>query len=150
MSELWKKKLLDEQRTHVLKASNCTVKTIKYYFEQIWSQIITEKHDEEENEEPKSFEEKCRQAFQQAQIQIKTMKKRIVIKLTPKRNSKKINQSNHQPTTMDVKETVDQLNQLITMVSHMREQITSGSLSQILKMNNHMQQSIEGKCKQIA
>jgi len=56
MSELWKKKkLLDQQRTHVLKGVNCTIKNIKYYFQQIWSQIINEKQDDDDNDEQKNI-----------------------------------------------------------------------------------------------
>ena len=68
MSELWKKKLLDQQRTHVLKGSNCTVKNIKYYFQQIWPLLINEKRDDDD--ENKTFKDKCQQAFQQANIQL--------------------------------------------------------------------------------
>jgi hypothetical protein len=139
MSELWKKKLLDEQRTHVLKGSNCTVKNIKYYFEQIWSQIINEKQDDDEMDEYKSFEDKCQQAFQQANIQIKILPKKKTIKLTPKKNSKKYIQL---PTAAQC---VEQLNDLIASSSYIREQIVSNNSSLILKMNNHIQQSIDCK-----
>jgi len=141
MSELWKKKLLEEQRTHVLKGLNCTVKNIKYYFQQIWSQIINEKQDDDENDEQKSFEDKCQQAFQQANIQIKLTKKKNLIKLTPKKNSKKIN---YLSTTND-DEIVDELNRVINIVSCYKEQITSANAAQILKMNNHIQQSTDCK-----
>ncbi|CAF0979301.1 unnamed protein product [Rotaria sp. Silwood1] len=158
MSELWKKKLLDEQRTHVLKSLNCTVKNIKYYFQQIWSQIIYEKRDDDENDEHKTYEDKCQQAFQQANIQIKfhmnnthntNNKKKNTIKLTPKKNSKKIIQSfNHLSTelnesTTNNDEIVDQLNHLLTIICQFKEQITSANLSQILKMKNHVQQTTD-------
>ncbi|CAF3418901.1 unnamed protein product [Rotaria sp. Silwood1] len=160
MSELWKKKLLDEQRTHVLKSLNCTVKNIKYYFQQIWSQIIYEKRDDDENDEHKTYEDKCQQAFQQANIQIKlhmnnthnnNNKKKNTIKLTPKKNSKKIIQSfNHLSTelnesTTNNDEIVDQLNHLLTIICQFKEQITSANLSQILKMKNHVQQTTDCK-----
>jgi hypothetical protein len=145
MSELWKKKLLDEQRTHVLKGSNCTVKKIKYYFEQIWSQIINERQDDDENYESKSFEDKCQQAFQQANIQIKLTKKKNTIKLTPKKTPKKILPSINHLSTKNDDEVVQELKQLITAISHIKEQITSTNSSQILKMNNHIQQSIDCK-----
>jgi hypothetical protein len=126
ISELWKKKLLDEQRTHVLKGSNCTVKNIKYYFEQIWSQII---------DEQKSFEDKCQQAFQQANIQIKILKKKkIIIRKNPKKNN-----------TIRINEIVNELNHLLTIVSHIKEQTISANPSQILKMNNHIEQTIDCK-----
>ncbi|CAF3695853.1 unnamed protein product [Rotaria sordida] len=169
MSELWKKKLLDEQRTHVLKSLNCTVKNIKYYFQQIWLQIITEKCDDDENDEYHTYEYKCQQAFQQANIEIKfhnnnnnnnnnnndndnntNNKKKNTIKLTPKKNSKKIIQSfNHlstelnQSITTNNDEIVDQLNHLLNVISQFKEQITSANLSQILKMKNHVQQTTD-------
>ena len=115
ISELWKKKLLDEQRTHVLKGSNCTVTNIKYYFEQIWLQIIEENHLEEE---------KCYQAFEQANIRIKFAKKKPKIKLTSKKNKSSMNET-----------TVDQLNHLLTIVNHVKEQIISMNSSQILKQS---------------
>jgi len=135
MSELWKKKLLDEQRTHVLKGLNCTVKNIKYYFQQIWLQIINEKQDDDEN-----IEDKYQQAFQQANIQIKITQKKNLIKLTPKKNSKKI-QNNDEI----VDEIVDELNQIINITSKYKEQIISANPSQILKMNNHIEQSTDCK-----
>jgi hypothetical protein len=140
ISELWKKKLLDEQRTHVLKGSNCTVKNIKYYFHQIWSQIINENRDDDENDEQILFEDKCRQAFQQANIQIKIAKKKL-IKLTPKKNSKK----NNHLSTENTDKLVEDLNRLITLIGRCKEQITSANPTQILKMNNHIQQSTDCK-----
>jgi hypothetical protein len=139
MSELWKKKLLDEQRTHVLKGVNCTVNNIKYYFQQIWSQIINEKQDDDEMDEYKSFEDKCQQAFQQANIQIKMNKTKKVIKLTPKKNFKKII---HETTD---EEFIEQLNQTAALSNYLREQIAAINSSQILKMNNHIQQSADCK-----
>jgi len=141
MSELWKKKLLDEQRTHVLKGLNCTVKNIKYYFQQIWLQIFNENQDDDENDEQKLFEDKYQQAFQQANIQIKITKKKPLIRLTPKKNSKKIN---HLLTT-DESDIVDRLNQLLNIISQLKEQVRSANASPILKMNNHIQQSTECK-----
>ncbi|CAF2592883.1 unnamed protein product [Rotaria sp. Silwood2] len=165
MSELWKKKLLDERRTHVLKSVNCTVKNIKYYFQQIWIQIINEKCDEDENDEHKTYEDQCQQAFQQANIQITfhmnnintnntnntNNKKKKTIKLTPKKNSKKIIQTfNHLSTelnesTTNNDEIVDQLNHLLNIISQFKEQITSANLSQILKMKNHIQQTTDSQ-----
>ena len=136
MSELWKKKLLDEQRTHVLKGSNCTVKNIKYYFQQIWPILINEKRDDDD--ENKTFKDKCQQAFQQANIQIKILPKKK-IKLTPKKNSKKFIQL---PTAAQC---VEQLNDLIASSSYIREQIVSNNSSLILKMNNHIHQSTDCK-----
>ncbi|CAF3708171.1 unnamed protein product [Adineta steineri] len=142
MSELWKKKLLEEQRTHVLKGLNCTVKKIKYYFEQIWLQIINENRDDDD--ENKTFEDKCQEAFQQANIQIKlNTKKKNTIKLTPKKSSKKTNQSDDNLETTNKEEMVDQLNHLITVISHFKEHITSTNSSQILKMNNHIEQTTD-------
>jgi hypothetical protein len=129
ISELWKKKLLDEQRTHVLKGSNCTVKNIKYYFEQIWSQIIYD------DDEQKTFEDRCQQAFQQANIQIKIPKKKKII---IRKNLKK----NH--TIID-KKYIDELNHLVKIVNHIKEQIISPNASQILKLNNHIEQTIDCK-----
>lgn len=128
MSELWKKKLLDEQRTHVLKGTNFTINNIKYYFQQIWLQIMND------NDEYKTLENKCQQAFQQANIQIKKIQKKK-IKLTP---NKHLNTTNHE-------EIVDQLNHLITSINQFKEQITSTNVIQILKMNNHIQQTTDCK-----
>ena len=111
MSELWKKKLLDQQRSHVLKGSNCTVENIKFYFEQIWPQLITEKRDDDE--ENKTFSEKCQQAFQQANIQ-------FIVR--EKQSSTVIDQS------------VQQLEQLLVMINQMKEQIHS---TQILKIKSN-------------
>ncbi|CAF0786478.1 unnamed protein product [Adineta steineri] len=121
MSELWKKKLLDEQRTHVLKGLNCTVKNIKYYFEQIWPILINEKRDDDD--EYKTFKDKCYQAFQQANIQLVINKKTKLI--SPKKNKKIINETN---------EVVNQLHQLLNVISHVKEQINS---TQILKIKNN-------------
>jgi hypothetical protein len=140
MSELWKKKLLDEQRTHVLKGSNCTIENIKYYFQQIWCQIIYEKSIDEENNEQISFEEKCQHAFQQANIQIKITKKKT-IKLTPKKNLKK----NNHLVIMNDEEYVDQLKQLLNDINYCKEQVTSANSAQIIKLNNHFRQSIDCK-----
>ena len=123
MSELWKKKLLDETRTHVLKNSDCTIERIQFYFQQIWKQIC---------DENQPFDDKCQQAFQQANIQLKTMRK--TIKLLSKRNNKKLQEVN----------LIHQLEQLLTHVAQLKDQISSVNLSsQILKMNNHSDEMIE-------
>jgi hypothetical protein len=150
MSELWKKKLLDETRTHVLKGSTCTVKTIKYYFEQIWSQFLHEKQDDDDDahHEQKTWDDQCQQAFQQANIEVKITRKKLSFekktKTSPKKNPKK-SMNNGSSTaiieTMNKNDIVEQLNQLLTVISHVKEQISSANSSQILKMNNHMQQS---------
>jgi hypothetical protein len=129
MSELWKKKLLDEQRTHVLKGSNCTVKNIKYYFQQIWPMIINEKRDDDD--ENKTFKDKCQQAFQQANIQLIVDRKEDLIgkKFQIKSPKKKMIQSN-----IYTDEIVDQLNHLLTVIGQVREQINS---TQILKIKNN-------------
>ena len=136
ISELWKKKLLDEERTHLLKSSHCTVKMIKHYFEQIWLQIFHEDDDQSIN----SFDEKSRQAFEQANIQIKqtTMKRKPTIKLTPK------NKHHHLPD--DQQQLVEQLNHLLTVIHSCQEQLTSASSMPILKMNNH----IDGRIQSIS
>ncbi|CAF3406715.1 unnamed protein product [Rotaria sp. Silwood1] len=78
-------------------------------------------------------------------------KKKNTIKLTPKKNSKKIIQSfNHLSTelnesTTNNDEIVDQLNHLLTIICQFKEQITSANLSQILKMKNHVQQTTDCK-----
>ncbi|CAF1335028.1 unnamed protein product [Rotaria sordida] len=128
MSELWKKKLLDEQRTHVLKGLNCTVKNIKYYFEQIWPLLITEKRDDDD--ENKTFKDKCQQAFQQANIQLIINKKENFYEkklqiISPNKNQKKIINTN---------EIVDQLNHLLNVIIQVKEQINS---TQILKIKNN-------------
>ncbi len=110
MSELWKKKLLDQQRTHVLKGSNCTVKNIKYYFQQIWPIIITEKRDDDD--ENKTFQDKCQQAFQQATIQLIINPKQLI----------------------NTNEIVHELNHLLNVISQIREQINS---TQILKIKSN-------------
>lgn len=123
ISELWKKKLLDEQRTHLLKGAHCTMKMIKYYFEQIWLQIF---HEE-------SFDEKSRQAFEQAHIQIKpittTTKRKSTIKITSKKK-----QLQNLPD--DQQQLVEQLNHLLTLIHSCKEQLTSTNSIPILKMNN--------------
>ncbi|CAF2345677.1 unnamed protein product [Rotaria sp. Silwood2] len=132
MSELWKKKLLDEQRTHVLKGINCTVKNIKYYFEQIWLILITEKRDDDD--ENKTFKDKCQQAFQQANIELIINKKenfyekKIEI-ISSEQNQKKIVQ-----TVINTNEIVDQLHQLLNVIAQVKEQINS---AQILKIKNN-------------
>lgn len=110
MSELWKKKLLDQQRSHVLKGSNCTVENIKYYFEQIWPLLITEKRDDDE--ENKSFAEKCQQAFHQANIHF----------------------IYHDKPSNPINESVHQLEELLHVISQMKEQIHS---TQILKIKSN-------------
>jgi len=129
MSELWKKKLLDEQRTHVLKGSNCTVKNIKYYFQQIWPMIINEKRDDDD--ENKTFKDKCQQAFQQANIQLIVDRKEDLIGkkfqiTSPKKKMIELN--------VNTDEIVDQLNHLLTVIGQVREQINS---TQILKIKNN-------------
>ena len=110
MSEFWKKKLLDQQRSHVLKGSNCTVTNIKYYFEQIWPILINEKGDDEE--ENKTFPEKCQQAFQQANIHLISKEKK----------------------STNTKQLVHELQELIAAVSRIREQVNS---NQILKIKSN-------------
>jgi hypothetical protein len=149
MSELWKKKLLDAQRSHVLKGSNCTVKNIKYYFEQIWSQIINENQDDDDDNEQKSFEDKCQQAFQQANIQIKITKKKNSLEkklqLTPKKKSaQRLSTELIESTAID-NEIMDELNHLLTITSKIKEHVYTANSSQILKMNNHIQQSTDCK-----
>jgi hypothetical protein len=110
MSELWKKTLLDQQRTHVLKGLNCTVKNIKYYFQQIWPILINEKRDDDD--ENKTFKDKCQQAFQQANIQLIIDENLI----------------------MNTDEIVNQLNHLLITISKIREKINS---TQILKIKSN-------------
>jgi hypothetical protein len=159
MSELWKKKLLDEQRTHVLKGPTCTVKSIKHYFEQIWSHFLHEKRDDDDDadhNEQKSWEDQCLQAFQQAKIDVKINRKKIVFKKkpkpSPKRSSRRTEASpvNHasvraSEVTDSNGEIVEQLNHLLTIIGQVKEQITSANASPILKMNNHIQPSADGK-----
>ena len=125
ISELWKKKLLDEQRTHLLKGVHCTVKMIKYYFEQIWSQIFHEDDEHGESNKSSSFEDKCRQAFEQANIQIN------------RTSTKKIDLSDEHQAL------VEQLNHMLTIINSCKEQITSTHPTPILKMNNHIDGRIE-------
>jgi len=106
LSELWKKKLLDEQRTHLLKDSFCTVENIKHYFDEIWPILLNEKRDDDD--ENKTLDDKCQQAFQQANIQIE---------LT------------HQST-----ELIRQLDQLVTVVNQIKQQINP---AQILKLKSN-------------
>ena len=142
MSELWKKKLLDEQRTHVLKGSACTVKNIKYYFQQIWSQLLHEKQDDDDEDQQqtktlKTWQDQCQQAFQQANIQIKVNRRKLNSSRKSKR-TRKISDSNDE-------QIVEQLNHLLTVIGQVKEKISSASPSQILKMNNHIEETSEGK-----
>ena len=150
MSELWKKKLLDEQRTHLLKGSNCTIKNIKYYFKQIWTQMINEKY--VNNDEYKSYEDQCQQAFKQANIEIKLNRKKSPIKLIPKTcvTKKSTCSLNHISTqlTPNNDEIIEQLNHLLVVISQFKEQITSANLSQIFKMKNYVQQTTDRKLKE--
>ncbi|UJR27984.1 hypothetical protein I4U23_009242 [Adineta vaga] len=127
MSELWKKKLLDEQRTHVLKGSNCTVQNIKYYLEQIWPLLINEKRDDDD--ENKTFQEKCLQAFQQANIELVINRKEEFMTRKLEMNKKKIHAWN-----MKSNEYVKQLNELLNDISHVKEHVNS---TQILKIKNN-------------
>ena len=149
ISDLWKKKLLEQQRTHVLKGSHCNVKNIKDYFEQIWSTFVNEKHDEDdEDDASKSFEDRCQQAFQQANIDIKkTLVADKESNALSRRPSKKSNGTTVGPPAqlMDTDEIVQQLNHLLHAIGHVKEQISAANPSQILKMNNHIQQSSDGK-----
>lgn len=126
MSELWKKKLLEEQRTHVLKGSACSIKTIKTNFQQIWSQLIREKQDEddEHNSEPKNWSELCHQAFQQA---------KIFVENSTKRKTKK--------KSVQVDPLIEQLNQLIDVIRQMKDKTSSASSSQILRLNNQIDEN---------
>lgn len=116
ISELWKRTLLDQQRTHVLKGVLCTVTIIKEYFQQIWPMLIAEKRDDDE-EPLKTFKEKCRQAFEQANIDIKP-------------NSQIIQSS---MASMDNDQLIDQLKDLLSVVQQMKEHIQS---PQVLKIKN--------------
>ncbi|CAF4382312.1 unnamed protein product [Rotaria socialis] len=134
------------------KSVNCTVDNIKHYFQQVWSQIVDEKCDDDESDENKTFDDKCQQAFQQANIQIKlNAKRKNTIKLTPKKIPKNdIPSVNHLPievteSTVNNDEIVDQLNHLLNAISQFKEQITSANLSQILKMKNHIRQSTDAQ-----
>ena len=129
MSELWKKKLLEEQRTHVLKDSHCTVKDIKYYFEQIWPLLILERRDDDDDNE--TFLEKCQQAFQQANVQLVIVKKDRSTKMERTRISPK---KNHPNLTEKSDKAVDELNQLTNAIGRMKEQVNS---TQILKIKNN-------------
>jgi hypothetical protein len=147
MSELWKKKLLDEQRTHVLKGSTCTVKTIKYYFQQIWTHLMHEKpNDDDDGGEQKSWQDQCRQAFEQAKIHVKINPKRHLsgrrTRTSPKKNVKRTTKK-----TMSKDGIVQQLSQLITAIGHVKEQVNGNNASQILKMNNHLGQGSDGQLK---
>jgi hypothetical protein len=114
MSELWKKKLLDQQRTHVLKGLNCTVKNIKYYFQQIWPILLNENRDDDDNDDQiKTFKDKCQQAFQQANIELENF------------FEKKLSNTN---------EIVNELNNLVFLINQIREQINS---TQILKIKSN-------------
>ena len=164
MSELWKKKLLDEQRTHVLKGATCTVKTIKYYFEQIWSQFVDEKRDDDDDDhhqEQKSWEDQYLQAFQQAKIQVQINRKRATPEKKPKASPKKPSRAgeasaiNHASLqTNEVSDTngeiVDQLNHLLTVISQVKEQIITSNASPVLKLNNHIQTSADGSLRSIS
>ena len=127
ISELWKKKLLDEQRTHVLKGSNCTVKNIKNIFEQIWPVLINEKRDDDD--ENKTFQEKCLQAFQQANIQLVINRKEQLMAKRLEMNKKKIHE-----WSMKSDEYVQQLNDLLNEINRMKEHVNS---TQILKIKNN-------------
>ncbi|CAF0899518.1 unnamed protein product [Adineta ricciae] len=127
ISELWKKKLLDEQRTHVLKGSNCTVKNIKDIFEQIWPVLINEKRDDDD--ENKTFQEKCLQAFQQANIQLVINRKEQLMTKRLEMNKKKIHEWH-----MKSDEYVQQLNDLLNEINRMKEHVNS---TQILKIKNN-------------
>ena len=126
MSELWKKKLLEEQRTHVLKGSACSAKTIKYYFQQIWSQLLHEK--QEDDEEVRPHAELCQQAFQQANICVKI----------PTKKKKATSSAQIEPL-------IAQLSQLIEAIGQMKEKTLAASSSQILKMNNQIEENSRGK-----
>jgi hypothetical protein len=114
MSELWKKKLLDQQRSHVLKGLNCTVKNIKYYFQQIWPLLINEKRDDDDDN--KTFKEKCQQAFQQANIQLS------------------FDNQFQRISNVDTNKLVEQLNHLLTVIGQVKEQFNS---TQVLKIKNN-------------
>jgi hypothetical protein len=116
ISELWKRTLLDQQRTHVLKGVLCTVPIIKGYFEQIWPMLIAEKRDDDE-EPLKSFKEKCRQAFEQANIDIKPNSQIIQSRMA----------------SMDIDPLIDQLNHLLGVVHLMKEHLQA---QQVLKIKN--------------
>lgn len=122
MSELWKKKLLDQQRSHVLKGSNCTVENIKYYFEQIWPLLITEKRDDDE--ENKSFSDKCQQAFHQANIHF----------------------IQHDTSSNHINESVHQLQDLLHLISQVKDQIHS---TQILKIKSNESMDFSSSTSQL-
>ncbi|CAF3877784.1 unnamed protein product [Rotaria magnacalcarata] len=132
MSELWKKKLLDEQRTHVLKGSNCTVKKIRYYFEQIWPILINENRDDDD--ENKTFKDKCQQAFQQANIDLKININENLSRQKLKTTTSEKHQQNTSTSVFDTNQIVDELNHLLNVITHVREQINS---TQILKLKNN-------------
>ncbi|CAF0723215.1 unnamed protein product [Adineta ricciae] len=138
ISELWKKKLLDEQRTHVLKDSTCTVQNIKHYFEEVWCQILHEKRDDDDANE--TFQSKCQQAFQQANIQIKIPKKRKTIKIISRKSVKRTDHS-----TIGNGQMIDELNKLITDTNRVKSRFTSHTATQILKMNNHLQPNTDAQ-----
>lgn len=108
LSELWKKKLLDQQRTHLLKGSNCTVQIIKHYFEEIWPILLSEKRDDDD--EHKTFEDKCQQAFQQANIHI---------------------EFNHHSNEM-----ISELHQLLLAVNQIKQQVNPAQILKIKSIDN--------------
>ena len=116
ISELWKRTLLDQHRTHVLKGVLCTMSIIKEHFQQIWPVLISEKRDDDE-EPSKTFADKCRQAFEQANIDIKSNSQIIQSKAV----------------SMGTEPLIDQLNQLLSVVQQMKEVVQS---QQVLKIKN--------------
>ena len=139
MSELWKKALVDQERTHVLRGAQCTVKNIKYYFGQIWPLLIDESRDDDEttaamagDNELKTFKDRCQQAFLQAGIEIRmgsgeSPMDDVMSSIALDNDTKRTN------------EMIDQLNHLLVMIHRIKAQIESNP---VLKIKND-----DGECE---
>lgn len=125
MSDLWKKKLLDEHRTHVLKDSNCSEDSVRFYFQQIFSQIVQEKYDEDDDDsqQKSSWPDRCRQAFVQANIEIE---------LDEQKNKSKEKCSSSQ--------LVDQLNELVNVIGRVKQEVQLDKSNKILRTTNKIQE----------
>ena len=133
MSELWKKVLVDQERTHVLRGVHCTVKTIKFYFGQIWPLLIDESRDDDEttaamtgDHELKTFKDRCQQAFLQAGIEIRPGSGQNLV-------DDGLSGSVQDNDSTRTNEMIDQLNHLLVMIHRIKAQIESNP---VLKIKN--------------
>ena len=107
-----------------MKGLNCTIKQIKYYFHEIWTTLINEKCDDDD--ENKTFKDKCQQAFQQANIQ-------LTIDAKEEENFMN-NKTIWNKSIVSIDNIVSQLNHMLNVINQIKEQINS---KQILKIKNN-------------